>query len=277
MSSPKNIPTRSFQSSKLYYKPEGRFQIFTNYPSHQIILDYAHTPEALESLIKTVKYIFHKRLILMVKGVGLRDPKQHPFIEKSADRKADEIVVTVDHPGSYNRRNIAEDVMKGFSSSSVHVELHRERGIHKALSLVGKDDLIVLTGLGFGGYQVIRKENVPYCEYDAIHQYFNKKFSYKKERSKLTVLFYKVNADTGCSKYALYRDCTALFSSVSFTPNIILTSEDPWLISSRFTPASANAFVALAATPTELVIPSPTTIIKAKPYWTLTSSTFSSF
>lgn len=149
---------------------EGRFQLLTNYPSHQIILDYAHTPEALEILVKAVKNLPHKRLILMVMGVGLRDPKQRPFIGK-----ADEIVVTVDHPGPYNRRNIVDEVMKGFSSSSsVHVELHRERGIHKALSLADKDDLIVLTGLGVGGYQVIEKENVPYCEYDGIHQYFHK-------------------------------------------------------------------------------------------------------
>jgi len=155
--------------------PEGRFQLLTNYPSHQIILDYAHTPEALESLVKTVKNLPHKHLILMVTGVGLRDPKQRPFIRKAVDGKADEIVVTVDHPGLYNRRNMVDDVMKGFSSSSsVHVKLHRERGIHKALSLADKDDLIVFTGLGFSGYQVIGKENVPYCEYDVIHQYFEK-------------------------------------------------------------------------------------------------------
>ncbi|SDW40739.1 UDP-N-acetylmuramoylalanyl-D-glutamate--2,6-diaminopimelate ligase [Marinococcus luteus] len=154
---------------------EGRFQIVSDYPGKQIILDYAHTPDALELVVETVKSLPHKRLILMITGIGLRDPAKRPKMAAAVEGKADHIIVSVDHPGPYNRQRIVDDVASGFhdpEAENIYKRKHREDGIHKALSLSENGDLIVITGLGFGGYQVINDQHVPYDELEVIDSYF---------------------------------------------------------------------------------------------------------
>lgn len=158
--------------------PEGRFQKVETYPSHQIVLDYAHTPEALINVLEAARQLTYKRLILLITGIGLRDPQKRPKMAKAAEGHADEIVVSVDHPGYFDRDVIADDVRRGFTnpfSQHIHKTIYREDGIHHALSLAEEGDLVLITGLGFGGYQVICGENVPYDELAVIHSYFQKK------------------------------------------------------------------------------------------------------
>ncbi|WP_059104386.1 UDP-N-acetylmuramoyl-L-alanyl-D-glutamate--2,6-diaminopimelate ligase [Shouchella shacheensis] len=156
---------------------DGRFQIVSNYPGKQIILDYAHTPDALELVLEAVHKLPHQRLILMITGIGLRDPAKRPRMAEIAEGKADYIVVSVDHPGPYDRQGIVDDVVAGFrdpTNTTIYKETHREDGIHKALSLAREGDLILITGLGFGGYQVINDQHIPYNELEVIDSYFQK-------------------------------------------------------------------------------------------------------
>ena len=75
-----------------------------------------------------------------------------------ADGRADEIVVSVDQPGYADRQEVVNDVRKGFkdpSSSNIHSRLYREEAIYHAFDLAEPGDLVLLTGIGFGGYQII--------------------------------------------------------------------------------------------------------------------------
>lgn len=156
--------------------PEGRFQMLAGYADYKIVLDYAHTPDALEKVLEAVKKVEHQRLIVMITGIGLRNPQKRPLMAKTVEGRADEIVVTVDHPGFFDRKEIVEDVMKGFSnphSKSIHTALHREEGIHQALSLAQKDDLVLITGIGFGGYQVIKGKKEYYSEIEVIDGFYD--------------------------------------------------------------------------------------------------------
>ncbi|WP_252312107.1 UDP-N-acetylmuramoyl-L-alanyl-D-glutamate--2,6-diaminopimelate ligase [Sinobaca sp. H24] len=157
--------------------PEGRFQIIDHYPNYKIILDYAHTPDALELVIEAAKKLKHRRLILMLTGIGLRDPGKRPKMAKAAEGKADAFVVSVDHPGFVDREKVAEDVASGFSdpnASNVYKEPLRQDAIHRSLSLSEEGDLVLITGLGFGGYQHVQGEQVPYDELQVIQDFFDK-------------------------------------------------------------------------------------------------------
>ncbi|RWZ52206.1 UDP-N-acetylmuramoyl-L-alanyl-D-glutamate--2,6-diaminopimelate ligase [Halobacillus fulvus] len=158
--------------------PEGRFQIVKNDAPFQILLDYAHTPDALENVLQAARQIPHKKLIVMITGIGLRDPKKRPLMARITEGLADEIIVSVDQPGHADRRQVVNDVMEGFrhpESPHIHSKLYREEAIHYAFDLAETDDLVLLTGIGFGGYQIIGDEKVPYSELNVIEDYFAEK------------------------------------------------------------------------------------------------------
>ncbi|MGR9050378.1 UDP-N-acetylmuramoyl-L-alanyl-D-glutamate--2,6-diaminopimelate ligase [Halobacillus faecis] len=164
-------------------KPEGRFQIVEKEVPYQILLDYAHTPDALSHVLEAVVQIPHRKLVVMITGIGLRDPKKRPRMAEVVEGVADEIVVSVDQPGHADRQTVINDVCRGFTrgfSPHIHTRLRREEGIHKSLDLAGPGDLVLLTGIGFGGYQIIGDEKVPYSELAVIDDYFNHVESYKK-------------------------------------------------------------------------------------------------
>ncbi|WP_027108059.1 UDP-N-acetylmuramoyl-L-alanyl-D-glutamate--2,6-diaminopimelate ligase [Lacticigenium naphthae] len=152
----------------------GRFEVFDHYADYTLILDFAHTPSGLESVVKTAQDLPHNRLILLITGVGLRDPRQRPQLARAVEGKADEIIVSVDHPHFFDRQMIADDVLKGFQGAkrNVQVILQREEAIHAALSQAQAGDIVLLTGLGSGGYQVIEGQNIPYSDEEVIQRYF---------------------------------------------------------------------------------------------------------
>ncbi len=155
--------------------PEGRYQVIHNLAPFKIILDYAHTPDALSHVIEAVRQSPHRKLIVMITGIGLRDPNKRPLMAQEVEGLADEIIVSVDQPGFSNRRDVVQDVLKGFknpAAPNIHTKLHREDGIHYALGLASKGDVVLLTGIGFGGYQIIKDQRVPYSELDVIQNYF---------------------------------------------------------------------------------------------------------
>lgn len=170
------IPTDRFLAAiPAVQGPEGRFQMLADHADYKIVLDYAHTPDALDKVLEAVKKINYRRLILMITGIGLRNPHKRPLMAKMAEGRADEVVVTVDHPGFVDRKEIVDDVLKGFSdpkASSIHSALHREEGIHRALSLAEKGDLVLITGIGFGGYQVIKGKKEYYSELEVINDFY---------------------------------------------------------------------------------------------------------
>ncbi|GEN52479.1 UDP-N-acetylmuramoyl-L-alanyl-D-glutamate--2,6-diaminopimelate ligase [Halobacillus faecis] len=156
-------------------KPEGRFQMVDKDVPYQLILDYAHTPDALAHVLESVKQIPHRKLIVMITGIGLRDPKKRPLMAKAVESVADEVIVSVDQPGHADRQEVVNDVCRGFkqpSSPHIHTRLHREEGIHLALDLARTGDVVLLTGIGFGGYQIIGDEKVPYSELQVIDSYY---------------------------------------------------------------------------------------------------------
>lgn len=164
-------------------KPEGRFQLVEKSVPYQILLDYAHTPDALSHVIEAVQKIPHRKLIVMITGIGLRDPHKRPLMAAVVEGEADEIIVSVDQPGHADRQGVVDDVCQGFKhpfATHIHTKLHREEGIHHALDLAEPGDLVLLTGIGFGGYQIVGDEKVPYSELHVIDQYFENETCQKK-------------------------------------------------------------------------------------------------
>ncbi|KIL49143.1 UDP-N-acetylmuramoyl-L-alanyl-D-glutamate--2,6-diaminopimelate ligase [Jeotgalibacillus campisalis] len=156
--------------------PAGRFQVIDQYGERKIILDYAHTPVALEKLVEEAKKLDYRKLIVMIAGIGIRDFNKMPLMAQTIEGKADKIVVTVDHPGFFDPKKIVNQVMSGFSdqeSPNIYTSLTREEGVKTSLELSGDEDIIILTSGCINGAQLVKGEEIPHSDEDIIHDYFS--------------------------------------------------------------------------------------------------------
>ncbi|MET1015125.1 MAG: UDP-N-acetylmuramoyl-L-alanyl-D-glutamate--2,6-diaminopimelate ligase [Paenisporosarcina sp.] len=154
---------------------EGRFQVIHGPDDRKIILDYAHTPVALDAIMSAVKKLPHHRLITLIAGVGIRDTAKMPKMAKTAQGKADVIVVTVDHPGYNDPWTVIDKVLTGFSEpylQEVQTAPTRKEGVIKALEESLPGDIVLLTSGCINGCQIVKGEYIPHSDEDIIENYF---------------------------------------------------------------------------------------------------------
>ncbi|WP_099302747.1 UDP-N-acetylmuramoyl-L-alanyl-D-glutamate--2,6-diaminopimelate ligase [Bacillus sp. Marseille-P3800] len=171
-----HLPEEIIRACPYIEGPPGRFQIIQAYTGRQMILDFAHTPLSLKTLFKSVESFTYNRMILVITGIGIREPELRPGIARAVEGIADEIIVTVDHPGDENPEQVMNDVVAGFSDKPTHLHLEAKRGkaIHKAMSRACEGDLILITGICMESFQIIQGRRVPYNDLEEIHSYLTK-------------------------------------------------------------------------------------------------------
>ncbi|AYC28867.1 UDP-N-acetylmuramoyl-L-alanyl-D-glutamate--2,6-diaminopimelate ligase [Paenisporosarcina cavernae] len=153
----------------------GRFQVINGPEDRKIIIDYAHTPVALASIMKEIRKLPHEKFIAMVCGIGIRDFGKMPKMAKAAEGLADEIVVSVDHPGHNDPWDVVDAVMAGFSEPAlqpVYGTPSRKDGVLKALELSEPGDIILLSSGCINGCQIVRGEYIPHSDEEIIETYF---------------------------------------------------------------------------------------------------------
>lgn len=154
---------------------EGRFQVLAGPEGRKIILDYAHTPVAIELVLNEAKKLTHRRLIAMIAGIGIRDFSKMPKMAKASEGKADTIVVTVDHPGYNDPNDVVDAVVKGFTvpyKQEVRTAPLRKDAVIEALKASGPEDIILLSSGCINGAQIIKGEYIPHSDEEIIEEFF---------------------------------------------------------------------------------------------------------
>lgn len=156
---------------------EGRFQVLAGPEGRKIILDYAHTPVAIDLVLKEAKKLPHRRLIAMIAGIGIRDFSKMPKMAKASEGKADTIIVTVDHPGNNDPNDVVDAVVKGFTvpyKQEVLTAPSRREAVIEALKASGPEDIILLSSGCINGAQIIKGEYIPHSDEEIIEDFFLK-------------------------------------------------------------------------------------------------------
>ena len=156
---------------------DGRFQVIHGPENRKIILDYAHTPVALDAILGAVRKLPHNRLIALIAGIGIRDFAKMPKMAKTAEGKADVLVVTVDHPGNNDPWKVIDTVLSGFTEPYLQDVLTaptRKEAVIKALRASQPGDIVLLTSGCINGAQIVRGKHIPHSDEDIIHDFFNK-------------------------------------------------------------------------------------------------------
>ena len=146
---------------------EGRFETFTTENGIVTIVDYAHTPDALENVISTVQNIRtrNETLFIIVGCGGDRDKTKRPEMANVATSQADKAILTSDNPRSENPDDILNDMEKGVQAQNFKKYLKitdRREAIKTAFKLAEKGDIILIAGKGHETYQEIQGVKYPF-------------------------------------------------------------------------------------------------------------------
>ena len=143
----------------------GRMEVFPFSLRANVVVDYAHTPDALEQLLSSAKAHTTGKIWCVFGCGGDRDRGKRPLMAKAAERYADHIIITTDNSRSESPKTIAEDIRKGLSSFEIAKdEPDRERAIRWCLEKAAADDLIIVAGKGHENYQIIGNDKTDYDE-----------------------------------------------------------------------------------------------------------------
>ncbi len=137
-----------------------------------VLIDYAHTDQALSALLQSLREAAGKRIIVVFGAGGSRDKTKRPRMGEAASRHADFVVVTSDNPRAEDPADIAGDITPGFvpGFKDYIVELDREKAIKKALEMARKGDLVVVAGKGHEDYQVFRDRTIHFDDYEVVRK-----------------------------------------------------------------------------------------------------------
>ena len=135
----------------------GRFESVPNSRGIPVIVDYAHTPDALENVLKTAREFAENRIITVFGCGGDRDRTKRPLMGEAAGKNSDYCVVTSDNPRTENPFDILEDIIPGIQSTGCEyiVIENRRKAIKKAIQSYQPGDVIIIAGKGHEDYQII--------------------------------------------------------------------------------------------------------------------------
>ena len=139
----------------------GRFESVDAPPGIKVIVDYAHTPDALSQVLRNARGFARKRLIAVFGCGGDRDQSKRPLMGKIAAEFADEVIITNDNPRTEDPEQIASEIVAGMSSpdekkSKRHrVILNRRSAIHFGIQNATDGDVVVIAGKGHEDYQIV--------------------------------------------------------------------------------------------------------------------------
>jgi UDP-N-acetylmuramoyl-L-alanyl-D-glutamate--2,6-diaminopimelate ligase len=144
--------------------PPGRMQTLGGAVHPLVVVDYAHTPDALEKVLATLREIAGGRRLICVFGCGgNRDRGKRPLMGAAASRGADEVWVTSDNPRNEDPRHIIDDILAG-TCGRPHVEPDRARAIFEAIGGAQRGDVVVIAGKGHEDYQEIAGQRLPFSD-----------------------------------------------------------------------------------------------------------------
>ncbi|PHQ81534.1 MAG: hypothetical protein COB66_01835 [Coxiella sp. (in: Bacteria)] len=143
--------------------PPGRMEVYSTPDSATIVVDFAHTPDALKQALLTLRSNCDGRLVCVFGCGGDRDQDKRIEMGRVASALCDGVIVTNDNPRNEDPRGIADAICEGIDQNKLMcIELDRRLAIRKAITLAGKDDLILIAGKGFESEQIIGDKVLPF-------------------------------------------------------------------------------------------------------------------
>ena len=156
---------------------DGRFQQYKTETGITAIVDYAHTPDALDNVLKTIDEIRtgKEKVVCIIGCGGDRDVGKRPLMAANACKWADQVILTSDNPRNEDPKQIINDMKLGLTNSQmrkiVSIE-DRKEAINLGLTICGEGDILLVAGKGHEKYQEIKGERFPFDDLAILKAHF---------------------------------------------------------------------------------------------------------
>ncbi len=137
---------------------------------YSIYIDYAHTPDGLENVLKAIRELGPKKIITVFGCGGDRDKTKRPLMGEIASRLSDFCVVTNDNPRTEDPADIIEDIIKGIKGFRFAAVQDRKEAIRFAIRMAGEGDVILLAGKGHETYQIVGTNELHMDERELVRE-----------------------------------------------------------------------------------------------------------
>lgn len=152
--------------------PDGRLDTI-KYHESLIIIDYAHTPDAINNVIEATKEVTEGDIYAVFGCTGDRDRLKRPIMMKLATDKCKKVIVTIDDPHNEDPNNIVKDMVNGLDNQNYAVELDRKKAIIKGIKLLKSNDTLLILGKGHEEVIIYGKDKIPFNDKQVVLEYIN--------------------------------------------------------------------------------------------------------
>lgn len=152
--------------------PAGRLEFIESKNEVFAVVDYAHTPDALENVLKTLRYIVSKnsKIITVVGCGGDRDKTKRPIMGRIASSLSGFVIFTSDNPRTEDPEQILKDIVFGLDGENFEIVVDRKEAIQKACLKAEPGDIILVAGKGHETYQIFKNETVHFSDLEELQE-----------------------------------------------------------------------------------------------------------
>ncbi len=156
--------------TKDVYPPKGRCETYKVGKGFAVV-DYAHTPDAVEKVIMAYNELKKNKVITIVGCGGDRDPIKRPIMGSIATKLSDYVIFTNDNPRTEDPKKIMNDIIKDNHSNNYEVIYDRKEAIIKGIDMMNENDILLVLGKGHEDYQIIGREKIHFDDAEIIKNY----------------------------------------------------------------------------------------------------------
>ncbi|MBQ7875678.1 MAG: UDP-N-acetylmuramoyl-L-alanyl-D-glutamate--2,6-diaminopimelate ligase [Clostridia bacterium] len=149
---------------------KGRLEVVPTLTDYTVIIDYAHTPDGLENVIRAVRGFCKGRVITLFGCGGDRDNKKRPIMGAIAEKLSDYVIVTSDNPRSEDPESIMDEIMTGMKKDNHTAIESRRDAIDYALDFAQTGDVVILAGKGHETYQIFKDGTIHFDEREVVRE-----------------------------------------------------------------------------------------------------------
>lgn len=150
--------------------PKGRMETIL-YKTNTIIIDYAHTPDALSKIINTMLEVSNGNLYVVFGCTGDRDRTKRPIMTDIACRFATKVFLTHDDPHNESQKQIFDDMLEGIKYDNYEIFYDRKKAIISAIDSLDENDILLILGKGHEEYIIVNDEKIPFNDGEIVKEY----------------------------------------------------------------------------------------------------------
>ena len=162
------------ENTRFLGTPPGRCEVIKTNIAY-VLIDYAHTPDAMEKLIKSIKNIKKGKIFVIFGCGGDRDKSKRPIMGHISTTLANFVIITNDNPRNEDENEIVNDIIKGIDKNNYKVILDRSAAIRGGIELLGKDDILLILGKGHETYQIKSNIKHHFSDKEEVLRYIKEK------------------------------------------------------------------------------------------------------